>query len=95
MKLQPEETLIIGNWVLAGGRMLEDASSRRIHTLTNGYLKRIASTSGGWETLYRDPTDGRYWEITYPLGEMHGGGPPTLRLVDGTAVREKYSVEPE
>jgi hypothetical protein len=33
---------------------------------------------GGWEKLYRDPEDGRYWFLTYPFSELQGGGPPSL-----------------
>jgi hypothetical protein len=55
-------------------------------------LENIADSaiSGAWETLYRDPSDGRYWERTYPSGELHGGGPPALRCMTADEARRKY-----
>lgn len=34
-----------------------------------------------WTVLYQDPQDKRYWEFHYPEGELHGGGPPSLRVL--------------
>jgi hypothetical protein len=45
-----------------------------------------------WETLYRDPNDGRYWERTYPHSDWHGGGPPCLTKITFDAAKEKYKV---
>ena len=78
MALAPEE------------RVLDDA--RRIHELTGGELTRIASAENGWSTLYRDPSDGRHWELTYPLSHMHGGGPPRLAVISLEEARAKYGV---
>jgi hypothetical protein len=47
--------------------------------------------TGGWETLFLDPTDGRYWERTYPQGEQHGGGPAALLLIRVADARKKYT----
>jgi Immunity protein 27 len=92
MELQPDESLITGGWVLVDGRMIEDDSLKRIRSLVKGHLERVANTSDGWEILYRDPADGRYWEMTYPHSEMHGGGPASLRVIDVAAVRAKYGI---
>jgi hypothetical protein len=73
--------------------MTEDDSLKRIRSLVDGYLQRLAVTSDGWETLYRDPADGRYWEKTYPHGEMHGGGHASLRVLAVAAAREKYGID--
>jgi hypothetical protein len=35
-----------------------------------------------WAHLYEDHGTGELWDITYPHGEMHGGGPRRLRLLD-------------
>ena len=35
---------------------------------------------GNWEIEYLDPTTGEKWLMDYPQSEMHGGGPPRLRL---------------
>jgi hypothetical protein len=40
--------------------------------------------------LYRDPVTGRLWELTWPQSDLHGGGPPRLRLVQADEVRPKY-----
>ncbi len=51
----------------------------RIHWLTGEVLALIGvEKTGGWEKLYRDPADGRYWLLTYPFGELQAGGPPSL-----------------
>lgn len=51
----------------------------RINWLTNEILVLVGIEKiGGWEKLYRDPGDGRYWLLTYPFGELQGGGPPSL-----------------
>jgi Immunity protein 27 len=50
-------------------RVRSDSTCQRIEWLTSSYLEKIASSN--WETLFRDPDDGRYWEHTYPQGEMH------------------------
>jgi hypothetical protein len=80
MTLKPEETELIGDWVLHDGRMVLDATEQRIDLLISQHLEKVAVSpeSGGWDVLYRDPIDGRYWELTYPKGEMHGGGPRRL-----------------
>jgi hypothetical protein len=89
MQLKPEETDLIGQWKVVNGSIVEDATSERIKYLVDQYLEKVAG--GGWETLYRDPIDGRYWELTYPQGEMHGGGPPRLTYLSGEAVKKRYS----
>jgi hypothetical protein len=92
MEIRPDESLITGGWVLVDGRMTEDAPLRRINSLVSSYLERVAVSADGWETLYHDPADGRYWEKTYPHGGMQGGGPASLRVLDVAAAREKYGV---
>jgi hypothetical protein len=68
MKLRPTETELIGRWEMADGRVRADATCERIEWLTSSYLEKIAASGGGWETLFRDPDDGRY------------GNPPILRV---------------
>jgi len=45
------------------------------------------SAYGAWETLYRDPNDGRHWE---PHSDWHG--PPCLTNITFDAAKEKYKV---
>ena len=94
MKITSSETDIVGSWIVDGGKVRGDAACERIEWLTANHLRKVAVSpqSGGWETLFQDPDDGRFWERTYPQGEMHGGGPPRLTLLIGEKVREKYRI---
>jgi hypothetical protein len=76
----PRETEIVGNWIKSDDRVVGDEACERVIFLTGHYLIKLGASeqSGGWETLFRDPSDGRYWMRTYPHGEWHGGGPPAL-----------------
>jgi Immunity protein 27 len=76
---------------MVGGRIVADAVCDRIEELIQKHLEKVATT--GWDTLYRDPQDGRHWELLYLHSEMHGGGPPTLVLVEETTAGEKYALE--
>lgn len=91
-KLQPNEQLLTGAWIVQNGKVIGDATCERIAWLLSNHLQKIAHSaqSGGWETLYRDPDDGRYWECTYPQGGLHGGGPPQLRYLTVEHARQKY-----
>lgn len=62
----------------------------RIEELITTHLKAVAVSPDGWEKLYLDPGDGRLWELTYPQAEMHGGGPPELREMDGATATARY-----
>jgi hypothetical protein len=91
-RIEPHETEIVGNWIATNGRVEADEACRRIWALVHGHLTKLATDSSGWEALYRDPSDNRFWEHTYPLGHMHGGGPPTLRMVSAEVAKAKYSL---
>src|SRR5690348_15682895 len=92
--LRPEETDLVGQWLDTGTRIEGDAVCARIRRLIAEHLERIADSSGGWETLYRDPLDGRLWEQTYPHSEMHGGGPPRLTVIAPERAAAKYGTRP-
>ncbi len=93
MGLRPEETELVGHWKLIDGRMTADSTCERIQRLVSDSLEEVASDESGWSILYRDPVDGRYWELTYPQSHMHGGGPPSLLCVLKTDARMKYGLE--
>ena len=95
MKLLPSETELVGHWISAGGGQSGDATCERIHWLAEHHLRKVAVSKewGGWLTLYQDPDDGRYWERTYPQGEMQGGGPPQLTQISGENARAKYEFD--
>jgi Immunity protein 27 len=93
LPLTPEESLLTGQWCVDGDSVRGDATAARIQFLIRDRLVKVAtSVYGGWETLYRDPSDGRFWELTYPQGHLHGGGPPTLSFMTHGDAARKYDV---
>lgn len=88
--LGPEESRLVGKWILIEGNTREDDVSQRIRSLVQDRLVRLGTDASGWETLYQDPTDGRLWELIYPQGELHGGGPPTLVVISAPEAAQKY-----
>jgi hypothetical protein len=97
MELRSDETKLVGKWVEEYGQIRADALCERIKWLTSRHLRKIAISKqwGAWETLFQDPNDGRYWERTYPQGEMHGGGPPALECISKELAKAKYGDEIE
>jgi hypothetical protein len=89
-ELEPDETDIVGQWLNTGGRIDGDSGCRRIEWLVSERLKRLGADASGWDVLYRDPRDGRLWELTYPNSAMHGGGPPRLTVISPDAAARKY-----
>jgi len=89
--LGPTESDLVGHWVSIGGRTEGDAICKRIERLVSEALELLARSRDGWETLYRDPADGRLWERTYPNSGWHGGGPPRLRVIALTEAQSKYA----
>jgi hypothetical protein len=90
--LNPSENDLIVKLIRVGNHLEGDATAERIQWLTSGILEKIAFSreNGAWETLFKDKNDGRYWERTYPHGEMHGGGSPRLTCISEVEAREKY-----
>jgi hypothetical protein len=93
--LRPDETQLDGSVVVENGRPIKDAIWERIRELTENVLTRICTDWSRWSTLYRDPQDGRFWELIYPQSATHGGGAPSLRLVEKSDVDVKYGVNAE
>ena len=88
--IRSDETEIIGNWIKVGEKIVGDVACERVHQLTVAYLNKIGRDWTGWETLYRNPADDRFWLHTYPLGHMHGGGPPALINLSEDEARLKF-----
>jgi hypothetical protein len=86
------ELLIQGKWIRVGSKVDGDEACQRIDTLVETHLAKVGVASCGWDTLYRDPEDGRYWELVYLNGDWHGGGPPTLRCLSEDEARQKYKL---
>jgi len=91
--LRADEQRLDGLWELRDGHVVGDAACERIETLITKHLERITTDASGWDTLYRDPQDGRYWELVYLHSEMHGGGPPSLIQVQKSVIKEKYGLD--
>jgi hypothetical protein len=89
-KPTPEETDLVGWWVTEDGITKRDAVETRIYALVEQYLEHVADSSNGWGSLYRDPLDGRLWELSYPHSEMHGGGPARLTVIDAGQAKQRY-----
>jgi hypothetical protein len=75
---------------MVDGVMKRDPIEERIHALIESDLEKVADlqTRG---ILYRDRADGRYWEMTLPHSEMHGGGPARLAVISQADAEREYS----
>lgn len=91
--LSEQENLLIGKIVFNEvNNMFElDEQGKRIEYLISNYLIKVKSDESGWFVLYKDPMDGRFWELSYPNSEQEGGGAPTLILLKPNSIEmEKY-----
>ena len=93
MEINPSETILTGQWILQGGRAVADDVCKRILVLTKSHLVELSRDASGWNVLYGDPSDERHWELTYPQGELHGGGPPQLRSLTAEEAKQKYGAQ--
>ena len=90
--LEPHELTLVGGWAERDGQRELDETDRRIFWLVTRRLVARGQVNQGWDQLYQDPRDGRFWELTFPEGSRHGGGPRRLECVAALVVREKYGV---
>jgi hypothetical protein len=88
--LAPEERELAGTWGGITEGTFTDRVDERIYWLVSRRLVLEDTVNGGWDQLYRDPRDGRYWELTFPHGSLHGGGPRRLAHVTRDAAAAKY-----
>ena len=86
--LLADETQLVGSWVTEGHSVVADDVCRRIEKLTHSHLVKIAL--GNWTILYQDSNDLRYWELSYPQGHLHGGGPPALTHLSNAVAHSRY-----
>ncbi|WP_052417196.1 Imm27 family immunity protein [Cellvibrio mixtus] len=91
-KLKNTENFLEGAWVLENGKIVEDSVSKRIQLLITAFLKKVAVSDDGWDTLYIDTDDSRYWELTYPESNLQGGGAPALKNIAYDEAEKKYSL---
>lgn len=92
MTIEPHETEIVGEWILQNGKVHSNAACQRIYALIQTELVYMGKDESGWEALYVDKNDGRYWERTFPHGELQAGGPPTLRVISYKDAVRKYGL---
>lgn len=91
--LAPGETELLGQWIeQPDGRVVGDPVDERIRWLTINRLAPLGTTSDGWDWLFRDPRDGRLWELTYPQGSLHGSGPRRLALIAPEVALARYGL---
>jgi len=91
-ELKPDETLLIGSWKVDDGKIIADEVCERIEKLVANYLGKVAVDKTGWEILYKDLNDSRYWLLTFPNSFWQGGGPPMLKMLTQTEVTEKFEL---
>lgn len=90
--LKNDEQVLVGRWLDRQGRVEKDEVAARIDFLVGNRLERIAASGDGWDVLFIDRNDGRFWELSYPDSQAHGGGAPMLKAIDAAAVKKKYGL---
>ncbi len=90
MKLKSYEKELKGNWRVNGNKLVADDTTKRIDMLISECLIEVGIDKAGWARLFIDPDDYRYWELSYPQSEMHGGGAPTLKNLSKEEVHSNY-----
>jgi len=90
ISLKSHETDLIGEWLEKGDKVVGDKICERIQQLIKNFLDKKAD--GDWMVLYQDPSDNRFWELTYPHGNWHGGGPPRLTVISENEAKKKYKI---
>jgi hypothetical protein len=93
--ISADETEIRGCWLESAGTVVKDANTERIEKLTSDYLRELKRDDSGWNVLYIDPKDSRYWELSYPDSGLSAGGPPLLKHLSREDVRNKYGDVPD
>lgn len=92
MELTANENELIGNLIFEEGKMSGDPVTQRIGWLISNQLEKITTDISGWDVLYKDNSDQRFWELTYRSTEMQGGGPPNLTCILKEKAKLKYSI---
>jgi len=92
MYLNNKEKILSGKWIFENGKIVEDSVTKRIYKLINNHLVKVKNDATGWKTLYLDPKDNRYWELTYENSDWQGGGPPTLTNVRDKEAKSRYDL---
>lgn len=91
--IAPTEFEIVGGFERKEGHLRPNANSHRIAELRNNLLQKIAGSARHFSVLYRDPNDGRYWELVSRNPEGHGGGTKSLIFISDNEAKIKYQLE--
>ncbi len=92
MNLKMHEKELVGHYIINNLKIEADEVAKRIVDLISNYLIFIKADESGWFKLYQDPFDKRYWELSYPSSEEHGGGAPKLTNVSKKEAETKYNL---
>ncbi|MDB5407069.1 MAG: hypothetical protein JWL84_1981 [Rhodospirillales bacterium] len=76
-------------WVESGAEVAAEGDSATINDWLATKLEKIQTDTSGWLILYRNRESGEFWEMSYPDGHMHGGG-PRLLLCLGSAIPNRW-----
>jgi hypothetical protein len=90
--LAPSERELVAEWNGTTEGTFSDRVDERIFWLVSRRLVLEGTADGGWSQLYRDPRDGRFWELSFPHGSLHGGGPRRLSVVSDATAATKYGL---
>lgn len=88
----PAETLLMSGPSWKDGKPVPNPTGRRIETLLHSHLVRLADAESGWCVLYRDPEDQRFWELSFPHGELQRGGPKMLKCLSEAEAKAKFKI---
>jgi hypothetical protein len=91
-ELAPDEHRLDGAYVDTPDGTAGDEVDQRIFWLVRRRLRPCGTAHGGWDQLFIDPRDGRYWELTFPHGSLHGGGPRRLTHLAPDVAEARYGL---
>ena len=81
----PEHSELNDVWSFENGQMVARGDAAVIDDMLANHLEQIRTEEGGWTIIFRHRQTGQLWELSYPRGETHGGGPRCLRLLQDRA----------
>lgn len=87
-KPKPHETELKAAWATNQGKIRLDEVGERIEWLIQNYFVKIGTINSGWDTVFQDPDDDRYWELIYPQSHLQDGGPALLRCIRAENVND-------
>ena len=86
----PDEVRLTSRRYPMDGCMALDDTGKRMERLMQHYLVRLGAGPKDRGVLFRDPKDGRFWELLSPAAEPHGFTLPELVCLAPVQAREKY-----